>query len=135
MNRDYGSSDFDIVANNENWFPDLLDSNKTPLFYKVFTISPPKSKVDPRKEEDQIQSKKSLKNLTVNELFQRIAFDILNLITDLLTFQWSADMFTSGTRSFSLGIFVLVFSLFLFIFSSQETKSNLVRPIKIYFSS
>ncbi len=130
--RDYGSSDYDIVPNNDNWFPDLLDSNKNPLFYKA--IVPPKPKKIASQADN--EGKTKLQNLTVSQLSARIAKDLLDIITEFLTFSVNRGTFTSGTRSFSLGLLIVLISITLFIFVvPSETKAKVAKPIKIYFSS
>jgi len=105
---DYGSSDADTLVNLNNQFPNWLDTNAHPIFYRTLY---PRYQLGPQKNPDAYVPLQDLPlgDTRLKNIGQKMAVDLMSILNDLITFHVSAATFSEGTRGYTLGfLFILV---------------------------
>lgn len=113
------SDEFNKVITPDTVYPDLL---KKPLY--MATV--PESGLPPN-ETLARDTKESLSNLTIKELFYKISKSFLDIINGLLALKWDSkfttnllEVFTKEDRLLSTGVLMVIFSVFMVFLRKQN---------------
>lgn len=112
---DYPTSDGDLVVNLNNQFPDPLNTDNNPMFYRALRPL----LTAHRKTNNQLPfDVLTISDLPVGMVCHKVALDLLHILNDILTVRATPSTFTKGTRGFSLGILFILAALIAAFFTT-----------------